>query len=205
MEREDQAAILANPKSRRYFEPFLGRENSVASASRELNCSVETMTYRTKTFLQADLLKVVHDQKRRGRSIKHYRAVADVFFLPFVNMGQADVRETLQMQYSNRLEPLVAGIARVVDKSQTTGQYFYCDPEGEVWLSGSPPEKQPQSVSEMATALDAFGELHLTKEQATQLKQELSTLVDRYLELSKSKQKETQHFGYGLLLASLEN
>ena len=63
-----QARLLTEPRSRDFFKPFLARERSASQAAEELGCSLNTLLYRIKTFLQADLLHVTRQERRAGGS-----------------------------------------------------------------------------------------------------------------------------------------
>ncbi len=203
VQRSDQAVVLSDAASRRYFKPFLGVEKSVASASREVGCSVETMAYRVKTFVAADLLRLTRVEKRRGRPIKHYRSVADVFFLPLAVMPFTDVEEMLQAQSKPWIEFLLREIAHAIQQAKEVGQYLYRDSVGEVWFSGSPPSETLDSASKVAAVFDSFGELHLTNEEAQNLKQALSRIFTSYSEKSADSRASTKRFGYGVIFTSL--
>jgi predicted ArsR family transcriptional regulator len=77
-----QARLLSDPQSFRYFGPFLARACTVSGAAKELNCKVDTMLYRVKTFVEAGLLKIVETEHRRGRPVKIYRSSADAYLFP---------------------------------------------------------------------------------------------------------------------------
>src|SRR5690554_470079 len=82
--RDEKAArILTNPESLRYFEPFLGRTSSISQAAQLVGCSINTMHYRVKTFIDAGILEEVAQQKRAGRPIRLYRSVEPGFIIPF--------------------------------------------------------------------------------------------------------------------------
>ena len=79
----EQARLLSNRESFRFFEPFVARELSATGAAEEVGCALDTMLYRIKTFVRAGLLQVSRLEKRAGRPIKHYRSVYDAYFIPF--------------------------------------------------------------------------------------------------------------------------
>ena len=71
----EQARLLTEPVSKEFFKPFLARERSASEAAEMMQCSLNTMLYRIKTLLRAELLKVVHEEPRKGRAVKIYRSV----------------------------------------------------------------------------------------------------------------------------------
>ncbi|MEM4847871.1 MAG: helix-turn-helix domain-containing protein [Thermosphaera sp.] len=202
IERPEQARALSNPQSRKYFKPFVARERSVSEASKDVGCSVETMAYRVRTFMKADLLEVTRIQRRVGRPIKYYRAVADVFFIPFTVMPYTTVQEALEMQATTRMTSLLGSVARILDEIGRTGQYLFRGPDGDVWLSGTPPWGQPSSAKEALPALDSVGELQLTREQAKAFLEELLPLLDRYESFqTEGREKDHRPFGYCFIFA----
>ena len=203
IETEEQASILFNVAGRRYFEPFLGRENNIASASREVGCSVETMTYRVKKFLASGFLAVTRMETRQGRAIKYYRSVADVFFLPLSIMPYADVEEMLEVQSRIWVESLVHGIAGALSQENDLGQYLYRDLNGEVWFSGSSPSKKSDDSYE-SVVFDSFGELFLTNEEAMALRKALIDVLLLYSSKSIPSRDNIKRFGYGILFTPLE-
>jgi hypothetical protein len=95
----EQARLLTDPESFRYFGPFLAKDCTVYQAAKELGCNVDTMLYRVKTFVEADLLKIVETGSRRGRPIKVYRSSADAYFVPFAVTPFEDIEASIKQQF----------------------------------------------------------------------------------------------------------
>jgi hypothetical protein len=133
-----QARLLSDPASFKYFEPFVARERSVKAAADELGCNLDTMLYRVKKFLEVGLLEVTRLEQRAGRPIRHYRSVADAFFVPFEVTPYAELEERLETHMQAQLSLLVKGIARSLRERRWSGQRIYRNAAGEVWREGAP-------------------------------------------------------------------
>lgn len=94
----NQAQLLTESRSKEFFKPFVARELTASQAAHEVGCELSAMLYRIRTFQAAGLLAVVRQEKRAGRPLKVYRAVADAFFIPFDLTPYADYEERLMEQ-----------------------------------------------------------------------------------------------------------
>jgi len=127
-----QAKLLSEPKSFRYFAPFLAKTCTASRAAAGVGCNLDTMLYRIRTFLKAGLLEVVRLEKRSGRPIKHYRSVFDSYFVPssatsYVNY-EDEVRQMLRM-YEDVIAKELARTRRTLNRQ---GLRIYRDRRGEV-------------------------------------------------------------------------
>jgi hypothetical protein len=130
----EQARLLSDPESFRFFEPFVARACSVKAAAAEVGCSLSTMLYRVKTFLGAGLLQVARIEKRAGRPIKHYRSAFDAYFIPFEVTPYAGLEERLEAYYRERQKILIPAGARLLRTMGTEGRRLYRRlDDGEVW------------------------------------------------------------------------
>lgn len=134
----EQARLLSDPESFRYFSPFLARDCTVSQAAKELGCNVDTMLYRVKTFVEAGLLKIVETENRRGRPIKVYRSSADAYFVPFAVTPFDDVEAAIKTHHQKSSDIIAHHLARVVRHSGRDGRHIFRDHRGEVsWVSGA--------------------------------------------------------------------
>lgn len=83
VETPDAARFLTDANINHYLHPFLGQETSVGEAARQVGVTVQVMHYWVGRLVALGLVQVTREEPRRGRAIKHYRAVADAFFVPF--------------------------------------------------------------------------------------------------------------------------
>jgi predicted ArsR family transcriptional regulator len=149
----EQAKLLTDPESFRYFTPFLARDCTVSQAAKELGCSVDTMLYRVKTFVEAGLLKIVETESRRGRPIKVYRSSADAYFVPFAFTPFEDVEASIRQQFQRHGNVVAHHLARVVRNLGKDGRHIFRDHRGEVsWVSGA-------NAKEAVLNLDDLSEL----------------------------------------------
>ena len=78
-----RAAELLEPNSLKFLEPFVGRVRSADQVAQEMNISLNTLLYQIKRLIKLGFLEMIEQTPRRGRGIKQYSAVAEVFFVPF--------------------------------------------------------------------------------------------------------------------------
>ena len=64
----------------------MGRERSLSEAASLLAMPLNRLAYHASVLVKLDLLGVAREQKRAGRRIRHYRAVADSFRVPAAAM-----------------------------------------------------------------------------------------------------------------------
>lgn len=86
--------MLLDDKTLRIRSPFAVGERTAASVAQELGLALNTLLYQLKRLQRAGLLAVVRTERRSGKALKHYRAVAKGFFLPF-DLTPSDTPEKL--------------------------------------------------------------------------------------------------------------
>ncbi len=179
----EQARLLSDPKSLRFFTPFLASEKTVSGAARELTCELHTMLYRVRTFLKAGLLRVTREQKRMGRPVKIYRSVHDAYFIPFSATPYADLEERLREQLGPLTEELVRGFAGVIRQIGYDGRRLYRDAGGLVNSEAGEETRFGLDYDNPAwpVVYDFRCELYLPREEAKVLQRELRDLYARYL------------------------
>lgn len=179
-----QAKLLTDPISVGYLSPFLARERTVGQAAAEIGCGIGTMYYRVGVFLQAGLLEVRRVEPRAGRSIKHYRSVADGFFIPFEATPYAGLEERLEAQRREIDQRYVEAVARLLREAGVEGQRLYRGPDGEVWQEAAADVNRVIDLDspDAPAALDFFREVRLTRNEARALQRELLSYRDRHPE-----------------------
>ncbi|WP_133161863.1 hypothetical protein [Deinococcus koreensis] len=75
----------------RYLAPFMGREVTLSEAARELGVSLPRLHYQARKLCAEGLVRVLRVERRRRHAVKIYRAVADVFFVPFALISSESV------------------------------------------------------------------------------------------------------------------
>jgi hypothetical protein len=197
----EQAKLLTNPESFRYFEPFMARDCTVSRAAKELKCKVDTMLYRVKIFVKARLLNVVETQSRRGRSVKVYRSSSDEYYIPFEITPFEDVEEFFRRSRKANELILLPRIAKALRQMGREGRKIYRDDKGEVWSSsaGSMDDvftglENPQRLEHLLRqkpqmAEDSNDILWLTEEEARDFVVNLYKVWGKHKRGDKSKRK----------------
>ena len=174
VENEKQAQLLTDPKSKAFFKPFLARECSTSQAAEAVGCPLTTMVYRIKTFLQAGLLEVTREEKRKGRAITHYRSVHSAYFIPFSLTPYATLEERLEAQAAPLFANLLRAYADAITQSGRYGHHIFRS-EGTFCTSDRLPELTPAGLpityADMVTTL--------SKEEALTLNRNLHGLFKR--------------------------
>ncbi len=134
----EQARLLSDPASFRFFEPFVACELSVTAAAAEVGCNLDTMLYRVKTLLRAGLLEVSRLEKRAGRPIKHYRSVHDAYFIPFEVTPYVGLEERMREHHRAQEAIILPATAKLLRESGLEGYEFYRHAEsGTVWSNSA--------------------------------------------------------------------
>jgi len=122
-----QARLLTDPNARNLLAPFIGAERSLTQAAQEVGCSLQRLAYRVQQFQDAGLLREVRQQRRSGRPVRFYRAVADGFHVPFEYTPFDDLEAMMARLYlpSDRQRNRV--IARRAMRSAQVGRRIYRD------------------------------------------------------------------------------
>ena len=179
------AALLLNPAKSQYLERLMQREWSIAALSADLAHDLSSVHYHVGQLVRHGLVCVTRTQKRAGRAVKHYRASAASFFVPF---ALTDF-ETLLAFWQAILEPshtafvrkLVAVAERRNSYPQSWGVLLECDA-----LSGLKLRSEPRPTITPTDPVSWLSEddLHLTHSQARALQLELKAVIAKYQQLS---------------------
>lgn len=177
-----QAELLADPKSLRYFGPFIGQEKSAKAAAAEVGVSVALMLYHLKRFLRTGLLIITRTESRPGRPIKHYRAVKDGFYVPLAATLFADEEERLQAYLKRRHDLTVSNAARLLREAGREGRRIFRAANGEIVTesAGGVISADPFNDPSGPAAIDFDLDVRLTTQEAKALQKELYALMERY-------------------------
>lgn len=175
----EQARLLTEPKSKEFFKPFLACERSASEAAALMGCSLNAMLYRIKTLLRAELIGVVSEVPRKGRTVKVYRSLHDAYFVPFSVTPYATLEERLEVQ----AEPIFAGLIRAyaaaLRQNQRYGHHIFIGENGAVWTSDLLPELTPTGQPVVYSDMT----VRLRDEDARALGQEFRALFEQALRL----------------------
>ena len=178
------AAVLAHPLHLRYLSPFIGQERRAGEAAQLLDVPLTTLSYRIGRLLELGLLEVTWVEKRTGSPIKHYRAVADAFFVPFA-ATDAETLEALLRQWE---EPWLGmfhrGYARALEETKERwGVRVWRDEGGEMQVAPTSEAGRTRDIETDGTPalLDALVvDLKLDAPEAGELRRELLEVIRRY-------------------------
>lgn len=188
----EAARIVADPKARRFLEPFLGQERSVGQVAEELEVDISSALYRVRQFLRLELIEQARLEPRRGRAIKHYRAVADGFYVPFSATSHATT-ETLSPDAFRNLHTLLnKSIAEAwtlaAGEPMALGIHIYRNENGKISrnITTPPDVDKPNHFFENLLELDGpavwdtWGTRRLSREDAKKLQRELAEVFRCY-------------------------
>lgn len=206
----EQARLLSDLKSFRYFEPFIARTQTVKSAAEAVGCNLDTMLYRVKTFLKAGLLKVERLEKRAGRPVKHYRSSHEAYLIPFEVTPFAELEERLERQLKALQELFAKGLAKLQREHGQEARELYRRRDGEVWQgsAGAAPNVFDFFSEDRRAWLarrggrvgeSLYDQLELTQEEAREFLAEFYDLWRRYRPLSAGPSGRRYHLQFTFL------
>jgi hypothetical protein len=127
--------------------------------------------YHATRLVDCGLLRTSRIEPRRGRPVKHYKAIAEVFLVSLADIGE-QVSEGLSRE-------LRKSVGQQVNRRESYLRYFL-DPSERLRVSLEDPEGR--SVTERA--MDHWKIMRLTPEQRLDLAAELTALIARYEDAS---------------------
>ena len=211
----ESIALLHNPKYRELIRFFMAQPSTVQGASAATNQSVQRTYNYVQRLLETEFLEVISQQPRGGRAIKHYRATAEDYFVPFAltqALGYADMLEQelrpLQNQMLHAFEYHLAH-----HDPLEWGTRLFLDPSGFTHLSFTPKDNWQDFsyltdlLSPDAPAMVNFlGKVSLSAAQAKTLQLELMQLWSKYYFAAHvaTNSAHLETFGFGLSLVPLE-
>jgi hypothetical protein len=176
-----QAEVLTDPLRLRFLVPFLGRARTVGAVAAELGSHPDTVLYRVRTLTDVGLLRVDREEPRRGRAIKHYRATADGYFVPFHASPYADLEEDLRANWQVPFHTLVANMAALLRSAGIEGHRVYRVGDA-VHVESAPSLDRPLDLAhpDLRHATVMHRTVRLTPEEAERLQAELNDVLQRY-------------------------
>ena len=115
----DPAAVtyVLDPERARFLQPFMRGERSTSQAAAEVGLSVKDMAYRVRRMLELGLLTIARVEPRTGRPIRYLRA-APAYFLPFADMPDADLVESVESLLRETRRQLVQGLVQALGETE---------------------------------------------------------------------------------------
>ena len=176
--------LLTDRSLLRVLAEFTGRENTINRAATSLEMTVSALYKIVKRFEGLNLIEVTRTEARSGRAIRHYRTVADAFFIPFRThpperisgqnwaLHQALFRRGLDRLY--RQERFV---------EQDWGVLTAIAPNGSVYLeiTSASGRTWAELMAEGPAVVSGWHAVYLGIEDAKALQRELDDVLARYL------------------------
>jgi DNA-binding transcriptional ArsR family regulator len=189
VKEKERAAVLLEDKTLRFLVPFVGRESSADDAAKQLGVSLTTLVYQLKRLQGFGLLELIREKKRRGSSIKLYRATGDAFFIPFRATPYERPEELLLRDYDPLHRKLLACFLEAA--IEFLGMRSVDEFGLRITLEGkhlsvrhAPNPKRTLEVdptkADAPAILNQWEELKLNFEDAKALQRDLATVLNRY-------------------------
>ncbi len=122
----EAARVLNTPSAFRMLSPFLGSENTVGGAAKQLGMSNVKMFRQVKRFLNLGFLEVSRLETRAGKAIKHYRTVSPGFFVPYALLPSETLEVEFLVQNTFWEQQLARAIGAISsDAMRDAGAYFF--------------------------------------------------------------------------------
>lgn len=165
------------------LKPFMAAPCTVHEAAAWLGMDPRALYYPVRRMLAFGLLELAFESPRRGRALKHYRASAKTFFVPFRASPHASVQDFIskgQEAWSQRLMRSVAKEATEAEgAAQLCLQIGYQDGFIMHGLALDPRlETPPLPPGRAVSVWDSS--LYLSEDDARRLAEELQAVLGRY-------------------------
>ena len=120
-DRKTASLLMADSPRRRLLLSFVPRARSIGEAADAEGVGIGRMHYLVGDLVRRGLLKVEREQRRPGRAVRYYRAVAERFVIP-PELIPASPGAGLAAELRTRLD-------RELSRSIDEGIVFYTDEE----------------------------------------------------------------------------
>jgi hypothetical protein len=194
------AAFLSDPEHNGYFCPFLEREVTLSEVALELQVPLNKLHYWVTKMLELGLIRVTRVQKRAGRAVRHYSAVAPAFFVPFAVIRAETFEAQLTLEDVSRQRRLSSAHARA--RGELPLEYGTLIARMGGANSGIRIEPFPKRRSDDLT-LNVWLERPFCAEDARALLAELRALEERYSGLPEPRVGTGKPFCLRLALAPI--
>lgn len=177
------AAVLTDPNALEWLRPFIGCDLSVGEAARQEGVNPNTLYGWVKRLEAVGLIRVVREERRKGRAVKRYRAVADAFFVPFSTTPYPtleDALATLDKGWEQRLRSHVVKARQ--QAVETWGYLIKRHASGTLMLASAKDGEEVDFLDDHAPAvLSSWSDLvYLTEAEAKALQRLLRGLLEAH-------------------------
>lgn len=199
----DPAAVrlLMRGRTRQVLGAFLAGESSVSAAARRTGIDLRVVHRAVVALHGAGLVQIVREEKRAGRAIKIYAAVASAFFVPFSATDAATLDELSGGSSGHYAELFGQASAREFERlnhdqagGREWGVRLYLAPEGH-WQSDTSYagaeliDAAVRYQGPVGLMLHADASLTLTEEEAGAVQRELILMLMRLRPVSLAHRK----------------
>ena len=159
------AAALEHPTSRRILLELVAQERSLQELARATGLTLSLLHHHVGRLLALGLIEITREERRAGRPVKRYRAVARAFFVP-ASLGTHGAAAALARE-------LRAGLDRERARRDDAGAAYFVDD------AGAPRMRRVRGRGGQG-AFEAWVTLSLTPADAENLGDEIRALFARY-------------------------
>jgi len=159
------ATALEHARSRQILLTLAASERSLGDLAGSLGLSLSLLHYHVGRLRKLGLVKLVREDRRPGRPVKRYRAVARAFFLPAAKASRGS-GDGLSRELREALE-------RDRAKRQDSGTLYFVDENGAQRM-------RRVGASSSGDAFEAWIALSLDKRSAENLARDIGALFARY-------------------------
>jgi hypothetical protein len=195
------ATFLSDPEHNGYFSPFLERELTLSELALELQVPLNKLHYWVTKMLELGLVRITRVQKRAGRAVRYYSAVAPAFFVPFAAIPAETFEAQLTLEDVSHQRRLSRAHARARGELPLEFGTLMARMDGA--NSGIRIEPFPKKCAE-DLIYGVWLERPFRSEDARELLAELRALEERYSSLPEPKRGQGKPFCLRLALAPLQ-
>ncbi|GHF54321.1 transcriptional regulator [Deinococcus metalli] len=182
-----QAELLFDERTRRLLAPFVGHDRTASQVAALLGTPLNSLLRGVRLLLDAGLLTVTREEKRAGRPVRHYRAVAERFALPYALTPAETPEALLAAEHAGpearlRQGLVGAGLELVRQQQGVVGVHAVMDGPRLVLRNAVGPDAPWNFLDPAAPAMVDYWleDLRLDFEEAKALQAELCELFARY-------------------------
>ncbi len=199
------AQFLTDPRTSVLIEPFIEHETTITQAAERIGVSSLRMFRAVQRMESMGLIHVVRATPRRGRPQKHYKAVADRFFVPYNTLG-SDTLEDFLLEQDDRMRRVLfrclsAHMLEILGDESKPGRLIHrrvSETEGragriEAYSVANIREANSAKPKPLLSSADSLGwsdyaAIMLDRDSALELRRELAALFAKYSQPSGKQQ-----------------
>lgn len=189
----NQIEFLVNPKTQRYFMPFLDSEKTSSQAARESQTSAQNMHYHIKKMLKVGLIRELINGK--------YTSSERAYSFRYRQDDSTAKHESVKLQILHQINLMEDGLENLAQKKHQYVHYIYRDSSGVAIISN----RSPQDLQNPDYSADGFakgGSILLSDDLAREFEERVEDLLRDLL--MKAEKIKTSHdkndYLYNLIL-----